>query len=218
MTKQLKTRRDALREIVGAVAAAAGLSELEVGELLAQVQKVPDLARLAKIHTTDNAVKALKVLLAPKGQGARVFESEFGRKPALKPLTDPKTGQATCTAYLGTGTSCLALGCGVVVCNALGRDYQAGGGRELPGPGNVSSQSSTGFNKTEGCIALCNGQLIVPKTAGARINPQWLGTVRNDPYIKALMREYGVDTAEGLETQLTQALAERRAGAETVVR
>ena len=161
-------------------------------------------------------VKALKVLLAPKGQAARVFESEYGRKPALKPSIDAKTGQADLHGLPGHGRRLPRTRMRPCRLQRARNGPPPGGGRALPGPGNIA-QSSHRVNRTDGCT-LCNRDQSFRRPVGIRINPQWLGTVRNDPYIKALMREYRVDTAEGLETQLTQALAERRAGAGTVAR
>jgi hypothetical protein len=211
MTNELKTRRDALRKILGALGAAAALSDAEVSRLLAQVKKVPDLAKLAEIQTSDSAVKALKVLLAPKGREALVFESEYGRKPARTPSRD-KTGKLACQAFLGIGGACNDLGCGLVVCNGLGLDMQLGGGWQPKGPGNVSEAGV--YNKQMGCTQACTrcDKIVVPATAGARINPVWLRSVQADPYIKGLMTEYGVDGAEALEAQLEEALAQRRAG------
>jgi len=119
MAKQLKTRRDALREIVGTIAAAATLSGTQIEALLAQVKKVPNLAKLGSIRTSDNSVKALKILLASKADAAEVFEREFGRKPALAPSSRAGTGQGVCPAYLGTGGACADLQCSLVVCNGL---------------------------------------------------------------------------------------------------
>lgn len=221
MAKQLKTRRDALREIVGTMAAAAALSTTQIEELLAQVKTVPDLARLRNVRASDNSVKALKILLAPKGQGARVFESEFGRRPALKPSLDSKTGRNYCASYLGLNASCADLGCALVVCNGYnvaGERLQAPNetSRVIATPGGeVAGFNSTGgcaygYNKTEGCVGM-----YVPPTGGARtakIQPDWLLANQRDPYIAGLMREFGVNRVEDLAVELEQVLAARRAG------
>ena len=212
MTKRSNTRREALLKILGAAATGAVLGKVEIAELLAQVKKVPDLTRLTKVGTTNNAVKALKVLLAPRGQRPRVFESEYGRKPALKVVTDRRTGRAACDAYLGHATAaCVDLACDLVVCNGLGNDVVLAEGRQPRGPGDTAG----GFNSVggrTGSASGCTCAMYVPPTWGAKINPEWLRSLLDDPYIHGLLVEYGLGTAEALEAELTQALGERRAG------
>lgn len=214
MKTHRKTRREALRTIVATVAAAAGLSALEVEALLAQVKKPADLTKLAGIKPTDDSVKALKVLLAPKAQAAQVFQSEFGKAPALQPSLDAKTRKPTCAAYLGSG-ACMELGCNLVVCNGLSlgpqgrperefQQQQAVGGRTQ----GASTDCERGFNRTDSC------GLYVPPTGGMLGDPKvhWLREKHADPYIQGLMRELEVTTPEELEKELVQILAQRRAG------
>lgn len=227
MAKQQKTRRDALREIVGTMAAAAALSSTQIGNLLAQVKKVPDIGKLRRIQPTSNATRALKVLLAPRSQAAQVFESEFGRKPALAPSKDAKTGRSVCPAYLGVAATCADLGCSLVACNALAmpagevpaeQAQQYGKSPSNPantggGGGGCSYTFKPAWGCTEACTAKCT--IVVPPTGGmnlARVNPAWLRAVKDDPYIQGLMQEFGVTRAEDLEGELTQALAKQRAG------
>lgn len=214
MAKQSETRRDALRKIVGTMAAAAALSGSQIEELLAQVKAAPNLARLGSVRTSSNAVKALKVMLAPAGQAARVFESEFGRRPAVKPSLDAKTGKETCPAFMGAGGSCADLGCSLVVCNGLtmGDKLQlvAEVSQKTQGRTNAASTDcERGFDRTDSC----NG--YVPPTVGFRtvkIQPEWLESQLKDPYIQGLMREFGVNNAKDLAAQLDQTLADRRMG------
>lgn len=212
MAKQSETRRDALRKIVGTMAAAAALSARQIEGLLAQVKTLPDLGKLRRVRPGSDSVKALKIMLAPRGQAAQVFESEFGRRPALKPSLDAKTGKGTCPAYLGVGGACADLGCSLVVCNGLtmGDKLQlvAEVSQKTQGRTNAASTDcERGFNKE--CPE------YVPPTGGfrtAKVQPEWLESQLKDPYIQGLMREFGVNNAKNLAAQLDQTLADRRMG------
>jgi len=218
MTTAKKTRREALHAIVATAAAAAGLSAIEIETLLAQVKKTADLSKLAGVKPTDDSVKALKVLLAPKTQAVQVFQSEFGKAPALKPTIDAKTKKPVCSAYLGQG-SCSGLGCSLVVCNglALGPGFEVPAEQAQFGSGRGGSSSDSGFNKTGGSTGSASGptcDVHVPPTAGFLGDPKihWLRQNQGDPYIHALMKELEVTTPEALEQQLVKILAQRRAG------
>ncbi len=213
MAEQSETRRDALRKIIGTVAAAASLSGSQIEELLAQVKAAPSLAKIGSVRTSDSAVKALKVMLAPAGQAARVFASEFGRRPALKPSLDARTGKGVCPAFLGVGGACPELECSLVVCNGLNLGGKIEVGAEVmqktQGRTNAASgDCDKGFDKSSGCPGYW------PCTDGLNKwnKAQWLRDRQTDQYILALMREFGVSRAEDLATQLEQTLADRRMG------
>ncbi len=212
MAKHLKTRRDALRKIVGTMAAAAALSAAQMEALLAQVKRVPDLTRLRNIRTTDNSVKALKIMLSPRGQAARVFESEFGRKPAMKPSRNIGC-EAVCPAHLGVGGACPELECSLVVCNGLNLGSKVEVGAEVMQQSQrrtnaASGDCDKGFDKSSGCPGYW------PCTDGLNKwdKAQWLRDRQTDQYIMGLMREFGVSRAEDLAAQLEQTLADRRVG------
>lgn len=220
-----RTRREALRDIVATVAAAAGLSALEVDALLAEVKKVHDLSKLNSIKASDDAVKALKVLLAPKAQAAQVFQSEFGKAPALSATIDAQTRKPVCPAYLAPGGACSGLDCGVVVCNGLGCSNL--GRLELDSKRQVAARQPAKVDPSiklgsEGSGCGCRTQCL--NVGGCTCHPRWfnvpLGDLQaqflrenqSDPYILALMKEYEVATPEALEKELVQVLAQRRMG------
>jgi len=223
MTAKKKTRREALRAIVATAAAAAGLSAIEIEALLAQVKKTADLTKLAGIKPTDDSVKALKVRLAPKTQAAQVFQSEFGKAPALKPTIDAATKKPVCAAYLGSG-ACMDLGCNLVVCNGLtfGSKLQPGVETAQPigGRTNAASGGGEGFNKTggstgcsaKGLMPTCGLYSPAPSVNLGDVKVQWLRSKQSDPYIQALMKELEVTSPDALEAQLAKVLMERRAG------
>ncbi|MCB9378209.1 MAG: hypothetical protein H6511_05525 [Holophagales bacterium] len=231
MSHHGRTRREALRDIVATVAAAAGLSALEADALLAQMKKTADLKHLAGIKPTNDTVKALKVLLAPKAQAAQVFQSEFGKMPATALTMDPDTKKPICPAYLGSGGACSDLGCGVVVCNSLG--CTGLGGMDLgakqhlaKAPEKAAARPSAApvakkpqFGPDPGAAA---GGCKSDATCGCQtkwfninlgdVQSQWLREVQTDPYIVGLMKEFDVKTPEALETELVKVLGQRRAG------
>jgi len=230
MASYRRTRREALRDIVATVAAAAGLSALEVDALVAQIQKTHDLTKLANVKASDDTVKALKVLLAPKAQAAQVFQSEFGKAPALAASMDPVTKKPVCPAYLGSG-ACSGLDCGVVVCNGLGCSnlghVEFGGKQQLGAKNPMAAKQPQKVDPgikmgTEGSGCGCRTQCL--NVGGCTCHPRWfnvpLGDLQaqflrekqSDPYIQALMKEFEVATPEALEKELSEVLAQRRMG------
>jgi len=222
-----RTRREALRDIVATVAAAAGLSALEVDALLAQMKKTGDLKNLAGIKPTNDTVKALKVLLAPKSQAAQVFQSEFGKMPSTAFTMDPDTKKPVCPAYLGSGGACADLGCGVVVCNSLGCTGLGGmdpGAKQhlakapaQPSAAPVAKRAQVGPDPgaaAGGCKsdATCGCQTKWFNVNLGDVQSQWLREVQSDPYIRGLMKELDVATPEALEAELAKVLVQRRAG------
>lgn len=221
MAGEKRTRREALRQIVETIAAAAGLSALETRQLFAQMDKPTDLMRIATVRSSERSVKALKILLSPRSKRAQVFESELGRAPAFKTALDRKTKLPICDAFYGSGGSCGELDCGLVVCNGLTcRNFGDWGPdmRQQMAAQSLAQISKPGSAAGGDCSTHCNKCDKKPCWFNkAHINlgevkSQWLREHMNDPYVKALMQEFDVATPDALETELQQVLAQHRLG------
>lgn len=222
MSHGTTTRREALLRLVKLAAVAAGLSAVEVDEVLAAAAARPDLNRILGTKASDPGVKALKVLLAPRSRMAEVFHAEFGRQPATQPVLN-RQGILTCPAFTAVGGSCSGLKCGTAVCNGLAcgglveggvTDPLAGsaGGAKDPLPtcsGDCSSDCGSDCSVKGVCPSVC---AVKSGIMQGEIVGNWLRTKQNDPFVRALFKEFGASSPDALANSLRDVINQRRQG------
>jgi hypothetical protein len=195
-------RREAMVCFVKIAGAAACLSAAEVEHLVAQImsQAAPDVMKLIGIKAGSFETKALKILLMPRNRTAEVFQSEFGRPLQAKPVRDAARGFMKCEAYFEPDGQCAKLACGLNICNLLGC-------------GVLETGQFAGFDGS--CGTAGAGAYIPQCVASPPCQTKELNVIFSkftaDPFLQALLREFGLPPSERLFTQLRKIVSSRRA-------
>jgi hypothetical protein len=220
MTKNVLTRRDATNRIMKTVAAAAGLSVLDLKRVLAAQagqRNSPSSDALA------DQLKALRTLIAGRRE---VFVSEYGRMTPIDPKVIRPGQNLPCPAhFFGAGDplasgSCAWLNCdGTNTCagQCLG---DGGGAPDCPKGGEC-----TGTNSCDGqtcstqkechpnnCPGNDCGLLGNCKPANNQILSDLLAPLSGERYVQDLMRQYRITGTTALAGKLDALLTERREG------
>lgn len=211
------TRREVLSYFVKMAAVTAGLGVAETKKLLGQIRKRaavaimkrPDVTKLIDVTANDRNVKALKILLMPKSEMAKVFRSEFGRNPLFKPKMN-RNKVPICANYIGSGLSCDKLDCGIHVCNS----------ETCPIYANRGPSFTEQFLMTMGeCDTKCDHCAAKDKPCWfnkksinlGEIYSNWIREVRTDPFMQALFKEFDSPSEDDLEQKLRTLLNQRKA-------
>lgn len=221
------TRRNMLTRLGAIVAAATGLSVIEVESLLAQVEKfgtkqsspksVLSTKRVALAQKTANKnLKTLKVLIENTTQ---VFENEYGRvtptvyKPAMnyfdkanlpRDIVDGNLG--VCLQHMGISGQNVIDDLGICsTTNTCNGQKLTGPDDPCEGTNSCNGQNCTGMVSCDGNS--CENQKC-PKFTNCDKNTQKLVTMdllnrfKNDPYVQALFTEFKVDNTASLLTKI----------------